>query len=86
MDIIAAYSEIATVIDVFKSISENISTHHERWFLESNTMMSALHGETASVPRTSLRNMSSNPSAAASPSDFYRIEVSIPMLVIFFLS
>ena len=82
MDIVAAYTEISSVVDGFQSIAENISTHHDRWFRESNAMMLALDGKTASVPRTSGRSIfgESNPVAAVSPLDFYRIQVSIPIV------
>ena len=78
-DIVAGMGEIDTVTATIQDIRDNIDTYHTEWFLTISEMLSQV-GEEPSIPRRCGRQTHHSNVPAASPSEYYKRVISIPVV------
>ena len=78
-DIIQAVSEINTLTSSLKQVRENVDFYHDKWFDAILKMCSEV-GTTPSIPRICGRQRHRASTPAASPTEYYRRTITIPIL------
>ena len=78
-DIIQAVSEINTLTSSLKQVRENVDFYHDKWFDAILKMCSEV-GTTPSIPRICGRQRHRASTPAASPTEYYRRTITIPIV------
>ena len=78
-DIVRRWNHVKITHKRVKEIRQDIDKHHATWFSES-TVMAEKVGEEPRIPRRCARQIQRNNVPATTPSGYYKLAISIPML------
>ena len=80
LDVVKALSSVELVTSTVKDARDNVETFHDKWYSEACCLAEKLE-VTPSAPCVCKRQShGSNATVGSDPSDYYRVNVTIPFL------